>query len=281
MNLFKGEPGIMCRHQKWRIMKLPKILGVCIFSVALAACGGGGIVSKIDPKYGVAASPRVTNAASIPSGGGRYQIGKPYKIAGKWYKPREVKQYKKTGMASWYGDAFHGRKTANGELYNMNAFSAAHPTLPLPSYVRVTNVANKHSVIVRVNDRGPFAHNRLIDLSKRTAHVLDFKNAGVAKVHVEYIGRAPVDGGDARFLASSVRKNGRPLHKSARRAEYEATPEAELAQTASSQGTTKMRTTNAHVAFRESRKTTGAPLLIWGDEVPPVGSGYVSMYSGN
>ncbi|MFK8033877.1 MAG: septal ring lytic transglycosylase RlpA family protein [Hyphomicrobiales bacterium] len=259
-------------------MKLPTILGVGVLSITLAACGGSGSGIKIDPKYGVAASPRMTNAPSIPSGGGRYQVGKPYKIAGKWYKPREVKQYEKTGMASWYGDAFHGRKTANGELYNMNAFSAAHPTLPLPSYVRVTNVANKHSVIVRVNDRGPFAHNRLIDLSKRTAQVLDFKNAGVAKVHVKYIGRAPVDGGDAQFLASSVRQNGRPMHGSGRRAHNESVPGAMQHQTASSQNSTPI---NARVAFRESQKTNGAPLLIWGDEVPPVGSGYVSMYVGN
>lgn len=171
-------------------------------ALALAACSSSN--SRIDPKYGVAASPRVSKAAYIPSGGGRYQVGKPYKIAGKWYKPKEVTRYEKTGIASWYGDAFHGRKTANGEIYNMNAYSAAHPTLPLPSYVRVTNLANGNSVVVRVNDRGPFAHNRLIDLSKRAAGVLDFRRQGVAKVHVSYLGRAPVDGGDAKFLEASV-----------------------------------------------------------------------------
>lgn len=175
-------------------------------SLALAACSSSN--SRIDPKYGVAASPRVSKAAYIPSGGGRYQVGKPYKIAGKWYKPKEVNRYEKTGIASWYGDAFHGRKTANGEIYNMNAYSAAHPTLPLPSYVRVTNLANGNSVVVRVNDRGPFAHNRLIDLSKRAAGVLDFRRQGVAKVHVSYLGRAPVDGGDAKFLEASVQFKG-------------------------------------------------------------------------
>jgi len=176
-------------------------------ALALAACSSSN--SRIDPKYGVAASPRVSKAAYIPSGGGRYQVGKPYKIAGKWYKPKEVTRYEKTGVASWYGDAFHGRKTANGEIYNMNAYSAAHPTLPLPSYVRVTNLANGNSVVVRVNDRGPFAHNRLIDLSKRAAGVLDFRRQGVAKVHVSYLGRAPVDGGDAKFLEASVQFEGR------------------------------------------------------------------------
>lgn len=269
----------MQRRFNWKARRVTEVLGACIVTVTLAACGGGSAGSKIDPKYGVAASPRLTKAAHIPSGGGRYQVGKPYKIAGKWYKPREVKKYEKSGMASWYGDAFHGRKTANGELYNMNSFSAAHPTLPLPSYVRVTNVANKHSVIVRVNDRGPFAHNRLIDLSKRTAHVLDFKNAGVAKVHVKYLGRAPVEGGDAKFLAASVQQNGRPLHKTRRTAKHEAEPVATRRPTASAQNTVKQPSTNAHVAFRESQKQNGAPVLIWGDDVPPVGSGYASLYA--
>ena len=176
-------------------------------ALALAACSSSN--SRIDPKYGVAASPRVSNAAYIPSGGGRYQVGKPYKIAGKWYKPKEVKRYEKTGVASWYGDAFHGRKTANGEIYNMNAYSAAHPTLPLPSYVRVKNMANGNAVVVRVNDRGPFAHNRLIDLSKRAADALDFRHQGVAKVQVTYLGRAPLEGQDAHFLEASVHIKGR------------------------------------------------------------------------
>ncbi len=176
-------------------------------ALALAACSSSN--SRIDPKYGVAASPRVSNAAHIPSGGGRYQVGKPYKIAGKWYKPKEVKRYEKTGVASWYGDAFHGRKTANGEIYNMNAYSAAHPTLPLPSYVRVKNMANGNAVVVRVNDRGPFAHGRLIDLSKRAADALDFRHQGVAKVQVTYLGKAPLEGQDARFLEASVHIKGR------------------------------------------------------------------------
>lgn len=268
---------------RWKLnfqsKRIPTVLGMCVVTLSLAACGGGSSGSKIDPKYGVAASPRLTKAAHIPSGGGRYQVGKPYKIAGRWYKPREVKKYEKTGVASWYGDAFHGRKTANGELYNMNSFSAAHTTLPLPSYVRVTNLANKRSVIVRVNDRGPFAHNRLIDLSKRTAHALDFKTAGTAKVHVKYLGRAPLDGGDAEFLAASIQQNGRPLHKQRRVAKQQNKPDTRSIRAAQTQNPDNGRATNAHVAFRESEKQNGAPLLIWGDDVPPVGSGYVSMYA--
>lgn len=132
--------------------------------LAIAGCADGG--SKIDPKYGVAASPRVVSSGPIPKGGGRAMVGKPYKIAGRWYHPKEDPDYVGVGLASWYGDAFHGRKTANGEVYDMNMLSAAHPTMPLPSYARVTNYSNNRSVIVRVNDRGPFAHGREIDLFK-------------------------------------------------------------------------------------------------------------------
>ncbi len=118
---------------------------------------------------------------------------------------------------------FHGRLTANGEIFDQNHLSAAHPTLPLPSYVRVTNMANGRSVVVRVNDRGPFAHGREIDLSSRTADVLDFKNQGTAKVRVQYVGRAPLKGDDTRFLMASINSptelelNGNSVLRSPRR----------------------------------------------------------------
>ncbi|WP_439651474.1 septal ring lytic transglycosylase RlpA family protein [Maritalea mediterranea] len=131
-------------------------------------------------------------------------MGKPYKVAGRWYHPEEDPNYDKVGRASWYGPNFHGRLTANGEIFDQNHLSAAHPTLPLPSYVRVTNLDNGRSVIVRVNDRGPFAHGREIDLSSRTADVLKFKNQGTAKVRVQYVGRAPLEGDDTRFLVASI-----------------------------------------------------------------------------
>ncbi len=179
---------------------------------ALVGCSGGGTnvaTGEIDKKYGVAASPRVVKTGkSIPKGGGRYMIGKPYKIAGKTYRPHEDPDYKKVGLASWYGDAFHGRLTANGEVYDMHRLTAAHTTMPLPSYARVTNVKNGRSVIVRVNDRGPFHGNRIIDLSKRTADLLDFKSAGIAKVKVEYVGKAQLDGRDDDFLVASYRGPG-------------------------------------------------------------------------
>ena len=183
----------------------------------LAGCTATPSVKKLvrDPnskeyfaesEYGVKASPRVTMAASnLKRGGGRDMVGKPYKVKGKWYKPKEEPNYAKVGGASWYGDAFHGRLTANGEIYDMTHLTAAHPTMPLPSYARVTNQKNGSSVVVRVNDRGPFAHGRIIDLSKRAAEMLDYKHAGVAKVKVEYLGRAPLHGRDDQYLLASYR----------------------------------------------------------------------------
>lgn len=156
------------------------------------------------------ASPRVSSLRTrLPRGGGRDQVGKPYKVAGKWYYPKEDRQYRKVGGASWYGDAFHGRLTANGEVYDMTHLTAAHPTMPLPSYARVTNLKNGSSVIVRVNDRGPFARGRIIDLSKRAAEMLDYTHAGTAKVKVEYVGRAPLDGRDDEYLMASYRPGNR------------------------------------------------------------------------
>lgn len=158
--------------------------------------------------YGVAASPRLTTSTDVKKGGGSVKIGKPYKIRGKWYYPKEEPGYDKVGLASWYGPNFHGRLTANGEVYDQYHLSAAHPTFPLPSYARVTNQTNGKSVIVRVNDRGPYAHGRIIDLSSKAADVLDIKQQGVAKVRVQYIGRAPLHGRDMAYLSSSYRENG-------------------------------------------------------------------------
>ena len=157
-----------------------------------------------ESEYGVKASPRVSNLRTrLPRGGGREQIGKPYQVRGKWYHPKEDRSYRKVGTASWYGDAFHGRLTANGEIYDMTHLTAAHPTMPLPSYARVTNTANNSSVIVRVNDRGPFSDGRIIDLSKRAAEMLDYTHSGTAKVKVEYVGRAPLHGQDDGYLVAS------------------------------------------------------------------------------
>lgn len=164
---------------------------------------------KAGRTYG-AASERIVRSAfePVPRGGGRAVVGKPYKINGRWYKPRRQPNYNKSGIASWYGPNFHGRKTANGEIYDQTALSAAHPTLPLPSYVRVTNENNGRSVIVRVNDRGPFHKTRIIDLSYRTAELLGTRAGGIAKVRVKFIGPAPVDGNDEKYLLSSYKGPG-------------------------------------------------------------------------
>lgn len=125
--------------------------------------------------------------ATLPSGSGGYvKTGKPYQIAGKWYYPlASSKGYNETGIASWYGKKFHGKTTANGENYDMHKLSAAHNTLPMPSMVRVTNLDNHRSVVVRVNDRGPFVKNRIIDLSYAAAKALAYDQQGTAHVRVE------------------------------------------------------------------------------------------------
>jgi rare lipoprotein A len=157
------------------------------------------------------ASPRLyDDGQAIPHGGGQYLVGRPYHIAGRWYYPRENDRYAAVGTASWYGDAFHGRKTANGEIYDKRGLTAAHPTMPLPSYARVTNLGNGYSVIVRVNDRGPYAAHRVMDVSSRVADVLDFKRMGTAKVKVEYVARAPLDGSDDNELLATLRTDGSP-----------------------------------------------------------------------
>ena len=176
--------------------------GVAIIAcLTLANCA-----AQVDPKYGVSASPRVVDAsAPVPKGGGTYRVGKPYVVSGRTYVPEENANYRAEGVASWYGDDFHGRLTANGEVYDMHSISAAHPTLPMPCYVRVTNLANKKSIVVRVNDRGPFAANRVIDVSVRTAKLLGFHDNGLARVRVEYVGRAPLEGSIDRQLVATLR----------------------------------------------------------------------------
>ncbi|QEE12217.1 septal ring lytic transglycosylase RlpA family protein [Bartonella krasnovii] len=134
---------------------------------------------------------------------GRATVGKPYQIKGKWYYPEHDPTYARVGEASWYGSDFHGRLTANGEIYDMNLLTAAHPTMPLPSYARVTNLKNGSSLIVRVNDRGPFMKDRIIDLSKQAATILGYVDRGVADVKVEYIAEAPIGYYDGAYLMAS------------------------------------------------------------------------------
>jgi rare lipoprotein A len=175
--------------------------------LVLANCTSDKFARKVDPKYGVSASPRVVELGQrAPKGGGVYRVGKPYVVAGRTYNPEDNTNYRTEGLASWYGTDFHGRLTANGEVFDMESITAAHPTLPLPSYVRVTNIANKKSLVVRVNDRGPFHGNRVLDVSHKSAQLLGFKETGVARVKVEYIGRAALEGSDDSRLMATLRQ---------------------------------------------------------------------------
>lgn len=125
--------------------------------------------------------------SSGPGKGGIYKVGNPYQINGVWYYPKEDPSYDETGIASWYGPGFHGNSTANGETYDQNELTAAHQTLPMPSYVRVTNLENGRSIVVRVNDRGPFANGRIIDMTRRGAQLLGFHQRGTARVRVQAV----------------------------------------------------------------------------------------------
>lgn len=167
-------------------------------AAALAGCSASSL-SVLEPGLSVAGIEEDADAV------GTKKIGKPYKVGGRWYTPKLDESYDKTGKASWYGPKFHGRRTANGERFDQNAMSAAHPTMPLPSFARVTNVKTGKAVVVRVNDRGPFKRGRIIDVSKKAAEELGFRRAGQAKVRVEYLGPAPLGGGDAETRVAAAR----------------------------------------------------------------------------
>jgi rare lipoprotein A len=187
--------------------RFARLLCAGVACLALANCANSNLSSKVDPKYGTSTSARMVEPGEpVPKGGGVYRVGKPYTIAGREYVPQEDVNYSAVGLASWYGDDFHGRYTANGEIFDMNSLSAAHPTLPLPSYVRVTNLANNRSIVVRVNDRGPYVGDRVIDLSVKTAKLLGFYGHGLAKVKVDYVGRAPLAGSDDSKLSATLRE---------------------------------------------------------------------------
>ncbi len=179
--------------------------------IALGLVVAGCSSSKKDPFAGVG-SPYYSKAGPLPKGGGRYHVGNPYEVAGNWFTPKEQPNYDKTGIASWYGPQFHRRMTSNGEWFDMNELTAAHATLPLPSYAKVTNIENGRSVVVRINDRGPFVGTRIIDMSRRSAEVLGFKPKGMAKVRVQYIGAAPLND-QGQHLAAMNRelRNGTPV----------------------------------------------------------------------
>jgi rare lipoprotein A len=139
--------------------------------------------------------PVEDHTVRVPANAGIYKVGNPYQIDNIWYYPREQPDYDETGIASWYGPDFYGKYTANGELYDGSQLTAAHRTLPMPVNVRVTNLDNGKSIIVRVNDRGPYARGRIIDLSRHAAELLDVVQSGTARVRVTYVSRADLGGG--------------------------------------------------------------------------------------
>ena len=140
----------------------------------------------------------------VPPNAGIYKVGQPYQVENIWYYPREQPDYDETGIASWYGPTFYGKHTANGEMYDGNQLTAAHKTLPMPVNVRVTNLDNGKSLILRVNDRGPFARGRIIDLSKRAAELLDVVQTGTARVRVTYLARADINGAPPPITPSAI-----------------------------------------------------------------------------
>ncbi len=193
---------------------LRKAVVLLAVGLALASCSSSGKQQAKQDPFAGKGSPHYPGKGPVPWGGGRYHVGKPYQVAGRWFEPKEQPNYDKKGMASWYGEAFNRRKTSNGEWFDMTRLTAAHPTLPLPSYVKVTNLDNGREVVVRLNDRGPFVGTRIIDLSKRTAEVLDFKHKGKAQVRVQYIGPAPLDDNGSHLMAMNKELDrGTPMRK--------------------------------------------------------------------
>src|SRR5882672_7869393 len=161
--------------------------GALLLTTVLA---GAALSGCAETKFAVTAAKSVSQSDAKPQG--NYKIGDPYQINGTWYYPAEDYVYNETGIASFYGGEqqgvnFHGRLTANGEVYDMNALTAAHQTLPLPSLVRVTNLENGRSIVVRVNDRGPYARGRILDMSRRAAQLLGYEGKGTAKVRVHVL----------------------------------------------------------------------------------------------
>lgn len=148
--------------------------------------------------------PPTPKPVSTPKPTAVYKVGDPYQIGGTWYYPHEQPDYDETGVASWYGPGFYGKTTANGEIYDAGDLTAAHRTLPMPVNVRVTNLENGKSMVLRVNDRGPFAKGRIIDVSEHAAQMLGFHQQGVTKVRVSYIGVADINGKPADTTPTGI-----------------------------------------------------------------------------
>lgn len=181
-----------------RKQKITSLFTISAIAVLLQSCGGNYRADYTD----LSGNYR-----------GHYKIGNPYQIEGEWYYPEENPDYNVVGMASWYGPNFHGKATANGDLFNQNALTAAHKTLPLPSMVRVTNLENSRTVVLMVNDRGPYAKGRIIDVSKAAAKVLEFHDEGLTRVRVEFLP------GHTKKLLADLKIDGQMPYETARNLE--------------------------------------------------------------
>lgn len=196
-----------------------RIATVCLISALAAGCSAPAAppvghwqvetataTSDLPPARPILASLAPPSAATRRPGQGAertpgYKVGAPYTVAGITYVPADDPSYDRIGRASWYGAGFHGKPTASGEVYDQDALVAAHPTLPMPSYVLVTNLRNGRTVLLRVNNRGPYKEGRIIDVSRKAAQELGFAGQGLAEVRVKYAGRAPLDGSTLRERA--------------------------------------------------------------------------------
>ena len=249
---FRGIPGV---GQRLRSIAL-----AALFSFVLAACA--------ETEFLVHTAKQVNGPSESGGKLGAYKVGSPYQIKDIWYYPAEDYEYTETGIASWYGPKFHGKKTANGEIFNQNDLTAAHRTLPLPSAVRVTNLENGRSLVLRINDRGPFARGRIIDVSRRGAQLLDFERNGTAKVRVDILPDesrqlkvAAINGGEQQLqVAASPR---------------EAVVSKPLPASGASAGTAPVQTPTAgqtpvRTAPVESASATRSPVLSSEVDVLPV-----------
>ena len=172
--------------------RIAHLLGLGAACLALGACANSDMASRVAPRHAAAAAAGARVAKRVAP-------AKALQPAAAQAMPSGVK-YSAVGLASWYGAGFHGRHTADGETFDMNSLTAAHPSLPIPCNVRVTNLANHRSIVVRVNDRGPYTGNRVIDVSAQSAKLLGFYGRGLAKVKVDYVGRAPKESSNAMAL---------------------------------------------------------------------------------
>lgn len=178
----------------WVLIAATMVLGACAETQFIAQT-----VKKVSKKAETETRADGSTSSASSSASAMYKIGKPYQIKNVWYYPKVDYQYDETGIGSWYGAKFHGHKTANGEIYDMNSITAAHKTLPLPSMVRVTNLENGRTLNIRVNDRGPYAHGRILDLSRRAAQLLGFQRQGTASIRVRILAK------ESRILATRMK----------------------------------------------------------------------------